>query len=110
MERRMEFAFEGIRYMDIIRWKLAEKVLNREIYGMLDPADLRTKVVKPGLWFFPQTPEIDDDGTAVFEPLFNAGLIKRLALRDFDATKQYVWPIPNKEVLINENLKQNTGY
>jgi hypothetical protein len=110
MERRMEFAFEGIRYMDIIRWKLAEKVLNREIYGMLDPADLRTKVVKPGLWFFPQTPEIDDDGTAVFEPIFNAGLIKRLALRDFDATKQYVWPIPNKEILINENLKQNTGY
>lgn len=110
MERRMEFAFEGIRYMDIIRWKLAEKVLNREIYGMLDPADLRAKVVKPGLWFFPQTPEIDEDGTAIFEPLFNAGLIKRIALRNFDATKQYVWPLPNKEILINSNLKQNDGY
>lgn len=110
IERRMEFAFEGIRYMDIIRWNLAEKVLNREIYGMLDVADLRTKVINPGLWFFPQTPEIDDDGTAIFEPLYDAGLIKRLALRDFDAAKQYVWPLPTKEILINPNLIQNSGY
>lgn len=29
IERRMEFPLEGLRYMDIIRWKLAEKVLNR---------------------------------------------------------------------------------
>ena len=109
IERRMEFAFEGRRYEDIIRWKMAEKVLNRNIYGMLDPADLRTKVVKPGLWFFPQTPEIDDDGNAIFEPLYNAGLIKRLAVRNFPVN-QYLWPIPNKEILINPNLKQNDGY
>ncbi len=109
IERRMEFAMENRRYEDIIRWKLAEKVLNRNIYGMLDVADLRLKVIKPGLWFFPQTPEIDDDGTAVFEPMYNAGLIKRLAVRNY-TTKQYVWPIPTKEILINPNLKQNDGY
>ncbi len=109
IERRMEFAFENRRYEDIIRWKLAEKVLNRNIYGMLDVADLRLKVIKPGLWFFPQTPEIDDDGAAIFEPIYNAGLIKRLAIRNYPA-KQYVWPIPSKEILINSNLKQNNGY
>lgn len=109
IERRMEFAFENRRYEDIVRWKLAEKVLNRNIYGMLDVADLRLKVIKPGLWFFPQTPEIDDDGAAIFEPIYNAGLIKRLAIRNYPA-KQYVWPIPSKEILINSNLKQNTGY
>jgi hypothetical protein len=110
IERRMELAFEGRRYMDIIRWKLAEKVLNYDIYGMLDVADLRTKVVKPGLWFFPMTPDIDEDGVAILEPMYSAGLCRRLALRDFDKNRQYLWPIPTKEILINSNLKQNDGY
>jgi starch-binding outer membrane protein, SusD/RagB family len=109
-ERRMEFAMEGRRYMDIIRWRLAEKVLNRDIYGMLDVADLRAKVVNPGLWFFPSTPSIDEDGIADLLPMYEAGLIRRLAQRRFDATKQYLWPIPSKEVMINENLAQNPGY
>ena len=110
IERRMEFANEGIRYMDLIRWKLAEKVLNKPNYGMLDPTDLRIKVIKPGLWFFPQTPSIDEDGVADLTPMYNAGLIKLLAVRKFDITKQYLWPIPAKELLINPNIKQNPGY
>lgn len=110
MERRMEFAFEGVRYSDIIRWKIAEKVLNRDIYGMLDPAELRQKIVNEGLWFFPMTPEIDEDGIADLSPMFEQGLIKRLAIRKFDAPKQYLWPIPTKEILINPNLTQNPGY
>ncbi len=110
MERRMEFALEGTRYMDIIRWKLAEKVLNKPNYGMLDVADLRTKVVKPGLWFFPGTPTIDNDGVADFTEMYNAGLIKLVGQRIFDASKQYLFPIPSKEILINQNLTQNPGY
>lgn len=110
MERRMEFAFEGIRYSDIIRWQIAEKVLNQDIYGMLDVEELRARVIEPGLWFFPMTPEIDEDGIADLSPMFEAGLVKRLAIRTFEAPKQYLWPIPTKEVLINENLGQNPGY
>ncbi len=110
VERRMEFANEGIRYMDIIRWRLAEKVLNYDIYGMLDVADLREKVVNAGLWFLPMVPDIDEDGIAILEPIYNAGLCKRLALRDFDKNRQYLWPIPTKEILINDNLGQNPGY
>jgi len=109
IERRMEFAWEGRRYEDLIRWKMAEKVLNRNVYGMLDPAELRAKVVTPGLWFFPQTPEIDDDGNVILEPLYNAGLIKLLVIRNFP-TYQYLMPIPTKEIQINTNLKQNPGY
>lgn len=109
-ERRMEFGFEGIRYSDIIRWEIAEKVLNRDIYGMLDVAELKEKVVEPGLWFFPMTPEIDEDGVADLSPMYEAGLVKRLAIRRFEAPKQYLWPIPSKEILINANLEQNPGY
>lgn len=110
IERRMEFAREGLRYMDIIRWEIADKVLNNDIYGMLDPTELREKVVQPGLWFFPETPEIDADGIPVLEPVFNKGLIKLLADRTFDASKQYLWPIPAEEVITNENLTQNPNY
>jgi hypothetical protein len=111
IERRMEFAMENnLRYNDIIRWRLAEKVLNIPDYGMLDVAALRTKVVNQGLWFFPDTPPIDEDGVADFTPMYNAGLIKLLSQRKFDVGKQYLWPIPTKEILINENLTQNQGY
>jgi hypothetical protein len=96
--------------MDIIRWKLAEKVLNLPNYGMLDVAALRTKVVNMGLWFFPNTPQIDNDGVADFSPIYNAGLIKLLGFRTFYSNKQYLWPIPSKEILINANLTQNPNY
>jgi starch-binding outer membrane protein, SusD/RagB family len=109
IERRMEFALEGVRYMDIIRWKIAEKVLNTPNFGLLDPADLRTKIVQPGLWFFPQTPDIDENGSANLLPMYNAGLIKQVSLRKFDETRQYLWPIPTSEVL-SSHLTQNPNY
>lgn len=110
IERRMEFAFEGLRYADLIRWRLAEKALNVPIYGMLDLADLRERVVEPGLWFFPGTPAIDEDGVPDFSAMYNAGLINLLARRSFDPAKQYLWPIPANEIVINRNITQNPGY
>jgi len=71
---------------------------------------LREKIIKPGLWFFPETPDIDEDGIADFSKLASANLIRQVSLRKFDASRQYLWPIPTKEVLINENIKQNPGY
>ena len=110
IERRMEFAWEGLRYMDLIRWRIAEKALTTTIYGMLDPADLSNTIIPQGLWFWSETPQVDEDGIADFTPMFNAGYCKILAIRKFDASKQYLFPIPSKEILINENLKQNPGY
>lgn len=110
IERRMEFAFEGLRYPDLIRWKIAEKALNRPIYGMLDVAELRENVVKKGLWFFGDTPKIDADGLPDLSGLYQKKLIKLLVPRTFTASKQYLWPIPASEIIINPNLKQNPGY
>ncbi len=105
VERRMEFAHEGLRYMDIIRWGIADEVLNTNIYGHLDYAELKDKVLDPDLWFLPGIPEIDENGTPNFDPLYDAGLIKQLAVRSFPE-RQYVWPIPSSEILINDNLNQ----
>lgn len=109
VERRMELAGEGKRYMDIVRWKLAEKVLRRPIYGMLDPNDLKAKVVEKGLWFFPGIPIIDADGTPDFSEMAKTGLIKNLSNCAWD-NRQYLWPIPAAEIQINPNMKQNPGY
>lgn len=109
-ERRVELANENLRYMDLIRWRLAEKALIRPIYGILDPAEQKTKLVDAGLYFLPSPPVIDADGLPDLTTLYNNGYLKLLAVRGFDATKQYLWPIPTKEILINKNLVQNPGY
>lgn len=110
IERRMELAFEGTRYMDIIRWRLAEKALNKPNYGLLDAAELRERVVSKGFWFLPSAPPIDEDGVADFSEFARQGYIKQLTNGKFDASKQYLWPIPSKEVLINPNMSQNPNY
>lgn len=111
VERRMEFAMENsLRYNDIIRWRLAEKVLNLPRYGLLEVAQLKERVVDQGLWFFPETPQIDEDGVADFKPMYDKGLVRLLIDRSFDSSKHYLWPIPTTEIMINENMKQNPGY
>lgn len=109
LERRVELAWEHRRWWDLIRWRLAEKVLTKPVYGLLGVNDLRTKVVNAGLWFFPGIPEIDEDGVMDFSAMHAAGTIAILSERNF-STRQYLWPIPNKEILINDNLEQNSGY
>ena len=119
-ERRVELAMEGLRYMDLIRWRLAEKAMSANIYGMLNidsntnvdvepEGELMDKVVNPGLWFWGITPEIDKDGIAHFDALYEAGLCRILNTMSF-SEKQYLWPIPHEEILLNENLEQNPGY
>ena len=105
-ERRMEFAKEGLRYMDLIRWKLATKALSgKNNYGILYPYPEE----RLADWFWPITPEIDDDAIADFTELEKMGAATILSTRNWN-DRQYLWPIPTKEILINENLKQNPGY
>jgi len=102
-ERRVEFAKEGLRYMDLIRWKLAEKALTRPVIGLPDPtAQNRAK------WPFPGVTPIDDDGIADYSG-FGAD-VKVVAQRSFDKTRQYLWPIPALERRVNSSLTQNPGY
>lgn len=108
-ERRIELAWENRRYDDLIRWKIADQVLNTPTYGMLDPDALKSKLVDKGLWFWPETPPVDSNDIADFSSMYNKGYIKLLAKRAFDK-REYLWPIPTKEILINDKLTQNPGY
>lgn len=109
LERRVELANEGLRYMDLIRWRLAEKALNGYNYITLSPADLMNNIVAKDLWFWPQTPSIDEDGLADFSAMQSANLIGIGAKRVFPS-RQYLWPIPTHDLELNPNMGNNEGY
>jgi len=80
-ERNIELAFEGLRLFDIRRWKIAEKVMVGKVYGITYPTGTSFTTV--------ELPSV---------------------IRTFDASKHYLWPIPQKEKLLNSNLSQNPGW
>lgn len=80
-ERRSELALEGLRHKDIIRWRIAENVMNGWSHGF-----------KTG----------DVIGT-------DNGYI-RIENRTFDSDKHYLWPIPQSERDLNVNLAQNPNW
>lgn len=107
-ERRVEFAWEGLRYFDLKRWGLLEKAYSTHYYGLLNKQGL-TKYVKDGNWFWPETPVLDEDGFADFSVMYDKGLIEKYGVHKYDS-KVELFPIPNKDILINKNLEQNPGY
>ncbi|PWG78755.1 RagB/SusD family nutrient uptake outer membrane protein [Pararcticibacter amylolyticus] len=77
-ERRCELAMEGLRHKDIIRWKIAENVMNGWVHGLYTGDAVGT-----------------DNGYV------------RVENRKFDPAKDYLWPIPQKDRDLNSNLTQN---
>lgn len=80
-ERVIELAFEGWHLFDIRRWKTAETVMPGKVFGIT---------------------YADGDGLTTIEvptvsKVFNAG-------------KHYLWPVPQKELLLNPSLGQNPGW
>lgn len=87
-ERRVELAFEGLRFVDLRRWKIAEQVMPLGVQGVLkgtvDPAN----------------------GNLTLEP----NTKKQVATRVFTNPKHYLLPIKQAEMDKNKNLVQNPGY
>jgi hypothetical protein len=89
-ERRVEFAFEGIRYYDILRWGIAATELNHQFTGQKLTNNPASYTAYP----------VDADGYYIMTQ----------QKRAFIAGKNELWPIPQSEIDINKNLTQNTGY
>lgn len=84
-ERRVETAFEGLRYWDLLRWKLAETVLKADFYGAPFP-----NTIKP----------IRKKGT-ITDP-YSRWFV---TTKNFRAAQDYIWPVPQAEININPRLK-----
>jgi starch-binding outer membrane protein, SusD/RagB family len=88
-ERRVELAGEGLRYNDIIRWRIAEDVLNINLTSM----DLSQ---------WPDGP-VDSNGDPILVP-------RPVETRYFDPNKHYVWPIPQQAIDQASNLTQHSEW
>ncbi|WP_186756180.1 RagB/SusD family nutrient uptake outer membrane protein [Echinicola salinicaeni] len=94
-ERRVELAFEGFRYDDLIRWKegtkLAEPVLGLR-FNATDIAD-------------------HDAFTIGTDIVLNAdGYIMSDQTYQFDESKNYYFPVPVNELSLNPSLEQTEGW
>lgn len=83
-ERRVELAFEDKRYWDLIRWRIAEVNINRPLKGVRITGS---------------------NGTLQYEIVDATG-----GNRVFDASKNYLFPIPEGVLEQNGKLEQNPGY
>jgi hypothetical protein len=94
-ERRVELAFEGMRYDDLMRWKqgalLAQPVIGLK-FNANDIADYNEYVV----------------GTHIF--LNENGYIMSNSTYSFDESKNYFFPVPINELSLNPNLVQTSGW
>ena len=79
-ERRAEFAMESLRTDDIRRWKIADSVMNGYAHG-----------------------------ARFGDPSVDNGYI-RVQKRQFDSSRDYLWPIPSSEISLDDHLTQNPGY
>ena len=109
-ERRMEFMFEGgLRYADLIRWRIAEKALDKALVGLPDPQNQDRSQ-----WPFNDEilPDVDEDGVVDLhgEELVERGFARLLEQYEFDGNRMYLWPIPDNDILLNDNLTQNPNY
>lgn len=93
-ERKIELAFEGFSYWDLIRWKIAETELPKTLLGSY----LFSEFLDAD--WDPKT-QVDENSYIVLQPSM---------LRRFDSEKDYLWPIPTVEIAKNPKIEQNPGW
>jgi hypothetical protein len=80
-ERRVELAFENVRYFDTRRWKIADVTDNGAFYGM----------------------DMSKSDNSFYNNV-------QLETRVFRKERDYLFPIPKIETLKNNNMVQNPGW
>ena len=131
MERRVEFAWENDRYNCLRRWGIMEKTHNIPMYYLnrawSGGADWNGKVEgsnrtlsadflkhlknwDDGNYPFGGIPKIDENGIPDVKYMEDAGYIVPFYQMHFEAPKNYLWPIPADDILVNSNLTQNPGW
>lgn len=90
-ERTVELAFEGHLYWDMLRWKNGETripnaALGRKYFAAENPGGT--------------TPNLSNGFV----------LLEAASSRKFDPNKNYLWPLPTREIALNPKLGQNLNW
>ncbi|MGV8136042.1 MAG: RagB/SusD family nutrient uptake outer membrane protein [Mangrovibacterium sp.] len=96
-ERTVELFLEGFRYDDLRRWKTAEVEMPQPLRGVQFTG---TQYAIDSRWSETEFAALDFDGTVIVE---TAGQ------RKFEE-KHYLFPIPTRQILLNPQLTQNSGW
>ena len=96
-ERKVELAMEGLRFFDIRGWKIVEDVMVGPLYSR-PKRDYESCFI----------PTFDENGIPHYDAYTDK--LRIFDQRNFNPSKDYRWPIPQKEIDINSNLEKNTGY
>jgi len=121
-ERGIELAVEGFRYDDLKRWKAA-KLLEKPYDGLYVPAkdqliDLNEDG-KPDVAFVDKIPAtkvagvvyfVLDNSSSKLSQGNKGNLIWLSNIPKMYPDKNYLYPIPANEIILNPNLKQNPGW
>ena len=94
-ERTVELASEGQRLLDLKRWKTAEIEM---------PMDMKGVRVTGTDWV------VDDTFSGIITYDADGYMIMQPASSRTWAEKNYLFPLPQDELLINPNLEQNPGW
>lgn len=109
-ERRVELAWENLRWFDLQRWGLLEHAYSHNMYGFSRTASINKTAQADGKWFWPAAPTFDEEGFPCFENIVDGTYIVQHGERHYDP-KVNLWPLPSDDVLImNNKLPQNPGY
>lgn len=103
-ERKVELWNENLRYQDLLRWKRAEVVLKRPIFGR--PV-LGEYSVYPAVTFDEYGDPVYNEANYVPHPSTDYRVLIRT---NFNKDKDYLWPIPETELNLNPALGQNPGW
>ena len=109
-ERHVEFIDENLRYDDIIRWKIAEKVLPVTMLGLKynDADELSTQRENIQNRLTDANGMYNGKKVADQEGIY---VIEQAASRSFDPKKDYLYPIPTYEIATSEgSVTQNPGW
>lgn len=120
-ERRIELVMEGFRFDDLMRWKEGH-LLAQKFRGVYFPAkgnydldrdgknDLAVVDVRPT----PQVAGVQYLVLGTDKALSNGSsgnvIIHAKVSKTFNESKDYLYPLPLNELILNKNLKQNPGW
>lgn len=120
-ERRIELVMEGFRWNDLYRWKNGQLVtltFKGMYFSGIGGFDLNhngkydvfiytgTKPTVPGPQYLKLGSEIDlENGINGGNVIVNKNIPKK-----FNENRDYLYPIPTQELLLNKNLIQNPGW